>query len=71
MTWLEVLTLQVLGVFLVYEGGQITSIVENQVKRLSTGESCEGLFDTPGILFLGFSLPCENRDTSSCDAAIK
>lgn len=48
--------------------GQITTVIEDHVQWLAIGETGDGLFNTPVILFLSLALPCENGDTSCSDA---
>ena len=60
---------KVLGVLVVDQVGQITSIVEDHVERLSIGEGAEGLLDTPVVLLLGLSLPGKDGDTGSSDGS--
>ena len=59
------------GVFLVNEGGKISSIVENHVEGLSVGETSNGLLHAPDVLLLGLSLPGEDGNTSSGDTRKK
>ncbi len=48
--------------------GEITTIIEDHVQRLSSREGSESLFDTPIVLFLGFTFPGENRHAGGRDA---
>jgi hypothetical protein len=60
---------KVLGVLVVNQVGQITSIVEDHVEGLSIGESAESLLDTPVVLLLGLSLPSKDGDTGGSDGS--
>lgn len=60
---------KVLGVLVVDQVGQISSIVEDHVEGLSIGEGAEGLLDTPVVLLLGLSLPGKDGDTGSSDGS--
>ena len=40
-------TLEVLRVFLMHQGSEITTIVEDHVERLAPGKSGDGLLDAP------------------------
>lgn len=62
------LALQVLRVLLVNEGGEITTIVQDHVQALATGESSKSLFDAPGVLLLCLTLPCVDGNTCGSDA---
>jgi hypothetical protein len=62
------LTLQVLGVLFVNKGGEITTIVQDHVQALSTGESSKSLFDAPGILLLSLTLPGKDGNACGSDA---
>merc|ERR1711944_68608 len=42
--------------FFVNKGGQVTTIIKDHVKGLTIGE-IDGLFYTPDIFFIGFTLP--------------
>jgi hypothetical protein len=59
---------KVLGVLVVDQVGQISSIVEDHVEGLSVGESTEGLLDTPVVLLLGLSLPGKDGNTGGSDS---
>jgi hypothetical protein len=59
---------KVLGVLVVDQVGQISSIVEDHVEGLSIGESAEGLLDTPVVLLLGLSLPGKDGNTGGSDS---
>ena len=50
------------------ESGQVTTIVQDHVKRLATRESNQSLFNAPVVLLLGLALPCEDWDSSRSDA---
>ena len=54
-----VAVLQHLGVFVVDEGSQITTVIKDQVQGLAILESLELLLEAPLILFLCLTLPCE------------
>lgn len=56
-----------LGVLLVDQRGEVTTVIENHVKSLAPGESLEGLVDTPKILLLGLTLPSKDGDTGGGD----
>lgn len=62
------LTLQVLGVLFVNKGGEITTIVQDHVQALAIGESSKSLFNAPGILLLGLTLPGKDGNTCGSDA---
>lgn len=57
-----VAVLEHLGVLLVDEGGQVTTVVEDQVQLLVVLEGEELLLKAPLVLLLGLALPCEDRD---------
>jgi hypothetical protein len=59
---------KVLGVLVVDQVGQVTSVVEDHVEGLAIGESAEGLLDTPVVLLLGLSLPSKDGDTGGSDS---
>ena len=65
------LTGKELGVLLVNEGGEISSIVEDHVEGLSVGETSNGLLHAPDVLLLGLSLPGEDGNTGRGDATKK
>lgn len=46
---------------------QVPAIIEDHIKRLATFEASNGLFNTPEIFFLRFTLPCKDGNTSRCD----
>jgi len=58
---------QELWVFFVNEGGEVTTVVENQVQGLATSETLDGLIDTPEVFLLGFTLPGEDGDAGDSD----
>ena len=58
---------KVLGVLVVNQVGQISSVVEDHVQWLSIWEGAEGLLNTPVVLLLGLSLPGEDGDTGGSD----
>jgi len=51
--------LEHLGVFLVDEGGQVTTVIEDEVELLAVLESVELLLEAPFVLLLGLTLPGE------------
>merc|ERR1719239_1633536 len=57
--------LQVLWVLLVYQIGQVATIIKDHVEGLAVRED-NGLLNAPDILFIGLSLPGVDRDTTSC-----
>lgn len=59
-----VAVLEHFGVFVVDKTGQISSIIQDQVKLLAVLESEELLFQTPVVLFLSFAFPCESSPIS-------
>ena len=54
-----------LWVFFVNEGGEITTVVENQVQRLAAVETLDRLVNTPEVFLLGLALPGE--DGNACN----
>lgn len=56
--------LELLGVLGVDQGGQVTTVVEDQVQLLAVLEGNELLLETPVVLLLGLALPGEDGDTS-------
>lgn len=54
-----VAVLEHLRVLLVDESGQVTTVIKDQVESLVVLECGELLLDTPGVLFLGLTLPGE------------
>ena len=60
-------TREKLWVFLMNEGGEVTTVVEDHVQRLAVGKTLDGLVDTPEVFFLGLTLPGEDWDTGDCD----
>lgn len=58
---------QKLRVLFVDVGGEITTIIEDHVQRLTTGETLDGLVDTPKVFLLGLALPGEDWDAGSSD----
>lgn len=62
-------TLQVLGIFLVDKGSQVTTIVEDHVEGLPAGESSERLLNAPDVLLLSLSLPGEDGDAGGSDGS--
>ena len=57
-----VAVLEHLGVLLVDEGGQVTTVVEDQVEALVVLEGGELLLQAPVVLLLGLALPGEDGD---------
>jgi hypothetical protein len=57
------LTRKVLGVLLVDDVGEISTIVENHVQGLTVLETSHSLFNAPLILLLGLTLPREDGHT--------
>lgn len=47
---------------------KVPSIVQDHVQRLVSRERSEGLLDTPQILLLSLSFPCEDRNASGSNA---
>lgn len=47
------------------ESRQITTIIKDHIEGLAIREGIKGLLNTPSVLFFGFTLPCEDWDTSS------
>jgi hypothetical protein len=45
------------------ESSEIPTVIENQVQALAILERNQLLFQTPLILLLSLSLPCENGNT--------
>jgi predicted secreted protein len=60
-----VASLEHLGVLLVDESGQVTTIIQDQVQALAVLEGDQLLLEAPLVLLLGLTLPGENGDTSS------
>ena len=54
-------------VFFVNVGGKVTAVVEDHVQRLATGETLDGLVNTPDVLLLGLALPGEDGNASNGD----
>ena len=54
-----------LWVFVMNVGGEVTTVVENQVQRLATGEALDGLINTPDVFLLSLTLPGEDGDAGS------
>lgn len=54
-----VAVLELLGVLLVNEGGQVTTVVEDEVELLAILEGGELLVQAPVVLLLGLTLPGE------------
>lgn len=64
---MNTLTVEELGVLLVNQRGEVTTVIEDHVKSLASRESLKGLVDTPEVLLLGLTLPGEDRDTGGGD----
>ena len=47
--------------------GQVSTVIEDHVQGLSTGERSERLLDAPGVLLLGLALPGKDGDTGRGD----
>lgn len=58
-----VAVLEHLGVLLVDESSEVTSVVEDQVEVLAVLEGSELLLQAPVVLLLGLALPGKDRDT--------
>jgi len=56
-------------VFIVNESGEITTVVENQVQRLATGEAFDRLINTPEVFLLGLALPGEDGDAGDSNSS--
>lgn len=54
--------LELLGVLVVDEVGQVTAVVENQVELLAVLESAQLLLQAPVVLLLGLALPGKDGD---------
>lgn len=59
-----VAALEHLGVLGVDEGGEVTTVIEDQVEALAILEGSELLLQAPVVLLLGLALPGEDGDTS-------
>ena len=64
-----VAVLEHLWVLLVDKGGQITTVIENQVEALVVLEGNQLLLQAPLVLLLGLTLPGEDWDTTSSDGS--
>lgn len=64
-----VAVLEHLRVLLVDKGGEVTTIVEDQVERLVVLEGNKLLLEAPLVLLLGLALPGEDGDTGSGDGS--
>lgn len=51
--------------------GEITSVVEDHVEGLASGEGSQGLLNTPEVFLLGLALPGKDGDTGRGDADAK
>jgi hypothetical protein len=56
-----------LRVFVVDEGGEVTTVVEDHVQRLAIGETLDGLVNTPEVFLFGLTLPGEDGDAGDGD----
>lgn len=54
-----VAALEHLGVFVVDEGSEVTTVIEDEVELLVVLEGGELLLEAPVVLLLGFALPSE------------
>ena len=63
-----VAALELLGELLVDEGGEVTTVIEDQVELLAILEGAELLLETPLVLLLGLTLPGEDGDTGGGDS---
>lgn len=61
--------LEHLRVLLVNKGGQVTTVVEDEVELLVVLEGSELLLEAPVVLLLGLTLPGEDGDTGSGDGS--
>merc|ERR1719361_3018489 len=55
--------LQILGILLVNQVGEVTSVIQDHVERLTVREE-DGLLDTPDVLLVGLSLPGIDWDST-------
>ncbi len=55
-----------LWVFFVNNQRQVAAIVQQHVRIPRFAVRKDGLFNTPLVLFFGFSFPSKNRHTASC-----
>lgn len=62
-------TSEKLGVLLVDEGSEVSSVVEDHVEGGSSSESADGLLNAPLVLLLGLSLPGVDGDTGGSDTS--
>jgi hypothetical protein len=56
------------GILLVNDVGQVTTVVQDHVQGLVVLEASDGLLNAPVVLFLGLALPGKDGDTGSSDA---
>lgn len=68
LIYLSARTLEQLGVLLVNERSQISSVIEDHVERLTVGESTDGLLKAPLVLLLSLSLPRKDGNAGGGDA---
>jgi hypothetical protein len=61
--------LEHLGVLGVDKGGQVTTVVKDEVELLVILEGKELLLETPLVLLLGLTLPGEDRDTGGSNGS--
>jgi hypothetical protein len=62
-----VAALELLGVLLVNQSGQVTTVIEDEVELLAGWESVELLLQTPLVLLFSLTLPGEDGDAGSGD----
>lgn len=51
-----------------YEGSEVTTVVEDHVQRLAAREGSESLFDAPLVFLFSLTLPGKDGDAGSSDA---
>lgn len=64
-----VAVLELLRVLLVDEGGEVTTVIEDEVELLAVLEGRELLLQAPVVLLIGLTLPGEDRNTGSGDGS--
>lgn len=52
------------------EVGEVASVVEDQVESFPSREGGKGLFDAPGVFFLGLAFPSVDRHAGCSNPAI-